>query len=93
MFKSTEKVALQEIGPRFTLKLLWMSSGQDMRPGEAEENIQDGGEIPCTEATDFQWIWKVVFFFYCSSVTTAVLIGATSQFQKGLEANRRTFFL
>jgi len=26
-FRSTEKVALQEIGPRFTLKLRWMKKG------------------------------------------------------------------
>lgn len=27
MFKSTEKAALQEIGPRFTLKLRWLKKG------------------------------------------------------------------
>lgn len=36
-FKNKEKVAIQEIGPRFTLKLRWLQSGTfDTKYGELE---------------------------------------------------------
>ncbi|TIB09486.1 hypothetical protein E3P92_03459 [Wallemia ichthyophaga] len=60
-FKSTEKTALQEIGPRFTLKLRWMKRGLpgvkyevDNRPVEARlanAGDNDGGG----DAFEFQW--------------------------------------
>lgn len=37
MFKDGERVDLQEIGPRFTLKLRWIQKGLfDMKNGEYE---------------------------------------------------------
>lgn len=60
-FKSTEKTALQEIGPRFTLKLRWMKRGLpsvkyevDNRPAEARSANaadNDGGN----DGFEFQW--------------------------------------
>src|SRR5690349_16791867 len=35
-FRSSEKVGLQEIGPRFTLKLKWLQRGTYSRDGEYE---------------------------------------------------------
>ena len=57
-FRSTEKVALQEIGPRFTLKLRWLKKGIptlqnfgeepkaldfDVKPTDVEEKTDEGG--------------------------------------------------
>ncbi|KAI8144843.1 anticodon-binding protein [Fennellomyces sp. T-0311] len=36
VFKDTEKVGLQELGPRFTLKLRWLQKGTYARDGEYE---------------------------------------------------------
>jgi hypothetical protein len=48
-FRSTEKVALQEIGPRFTLKLQWLKKGipttrsSSDKPIPLELNLDAGG--------------------------------------------------
>lgn len=62
-FRSTEKVALQEIGPRFTLKLRWLKKGIpavrnfgeepkplefDVEPFEMEEKVD---ELPMDDAS------------------------------------------
>ncbi|TIB70679.1 hypothetical protein E3Q23_04077 [Wallemia mellicola] len=60
-FKSTEKTALQEIGPRFTLKLRWMKRGLpsikyevDNRPTEARlANAADNDNG--NDGFEFQW--------------------------------------
>ena len=63
-FRSTEKVALQEIGPRFTLKLKWLKKGlpkakmpeketADGQPAEAETLTAK------PEDDGYLWIWKV----------------------------------
>ncbi|KAJ3516935.1 hypothetical protein NLJ89_g805 [Agrocybe chaxingu] len=51
-FRSTEKVALQEIGPRFTLKLRWLKKGipavyrfgEDPRPLVFDDQLNDEGK-------------------------------------------------
>ena len=48
-FRSTEKAALQEIGPRFTLKLRWMKKGLPAvlalgKPSKALEFADEEGE-------------------------------------------------
>ncbi|EJU03799.1 Brix-domain-containing protein [Dacryopinax primogenitus] len=78
VFKSTEKTGLQEIGPRFTLKLRWLKKGlptakESQAPPElhiadgAEEQI---GSVEMAGETDYDWLWK-----------------------PKMEVNRRTFFL
>ncbi|EPQ56372.1 Brix-domain-containing protein [Gloeophyllum trabeum ATCC 11539] len=56
-FRSTEKVALQEIGPRFTLKLRWLTKGipavQHM--GEPSKELQfDKGEQETTQPAEVE---------------------------------------
>lgn len=36
VFRDTEKVGLQELGPKFTLKLKWLQKGAYKRDGEYE---------------------------------------------------------
>ncbi|EEB87542.1 hypothetical protein MPER_15075 [Moniliophthora perniciosa FA553] len=87
-FRSTERVALQEIGPRFTLKLRSLRKGipavqnygEDPRPLEFDKP-DENGEAEETEASDSQkvvppkqdeYLWK---------------------WKPELETTRRTFFL
>jgi ribosome production factor 1 len=67
-FRSTEKVALQEIGPRFTLKLKWLKRGlpkpkmvekpTTAENGDAAEDTQPS--VPTNTNDDgYEWIWKV----------------------------------
>lgn len=84
VFKSTEKTGLQEIGPRFTLKLRWLKKGvpaikdSGSHPGlqlADSPDEQNNGELPeeataIPKETDYEWLW-----------------------QPKMEVNRRTFFL
>ncbi|EJD47914.1 Brix-domain-containing protein [Auricularia subglabra TFB-10046 SS5] len=61
-FRSTEKVALQEIGPRFTLKLRWLKKSLPA-PKKDEPRAKDGEAPPEQEQTGekdegYEWIWK-----------------------------------
>lgn len=58
-FRSTEKVALQEIGPRFTLKLRWLKKG--LPAPKKDEGAKDGEaapEQPAEKDEGYEWIWK-----------------------------------
>lgn len=83
VFKSTEKTGLQEIGPRFTLKLRWLKKGVPaVKESLADPGLQLAGvlgnqiegepaEVATTpKETDYEWMW-----------------------QPKMEVNRRTFFL
>ncbi|PPQ62865.1 hypothetical protein CVT24_006263 [Panaeolus cyanescens] len=55
-FRSTEKVALQEIGPRFTLKLRWLKKGipavQRIGEGPEELMFEEPSQSPTTTPAD-----------------------------------------
>ncbi|KZP01455.1 Brix-domain-containing protein [Calocera viscosa TUFC12733] len=73
VFKSTEKTGLQEIGPRFTLKLRWLKKGLPAakelpaQPGlQLADSTDEKDESSPLEATmttpieiDYEWLWKV----------------------------------
>ncbi|KAH7107834.1 Brix-domain-containing protein [Auriculariales sp. MPI-PUGE-AT-0066] len=80
-FRSTEKVALQEIGPRFTLKLKWLKKGlpvakmaekpsPDETHAQGDDDEQSNAKTGDAADDSYEWIWK-----------------------KELETSRRTFFL
>lgn len=99
-FRSEEKVALQEIGPRFTLKMKWLKNGipatQDLgepsKPLEFDigddEQPNDGSE-PSADAMMGE-------FESPATVSTTVPPQANEyewQWKPELEITRRTFFL
>jgi ribosome production factor 1 len=74
MFKSTEKAALQEIGPRFTLKLRWLKKGTpavqslgapppplvlDQDGDLGEDEKKDGEASAPKKEEEFEWQWRV----------------------------------
>ncbi|KZT56893.1 Brix-domain-containing protein [Calocera cornea HHB12733] len=84
VFKSTEKTGLQEIGPRFTLKLRWLKKGipaakdstvqptLELADGAGEQDGAEPSDVvgPTSKESDYEWLWK-----------------------PKMEVNRRTFFL
>lgn len=75
-FRSTEKAALQEIGPRFTLKLRWLKKGIPavQNPGapapplwlaadEPENGSQNDKPIVPPVTDEYEWQWRVSEFF------------------------------
>ncbi|KAF8817462.1 Brix-domain-containing protein [Phlegmacium glaucopus] len=98
-FRSTEKVALQEIGPRFTLKLRWLKKGipavhdfgeepqpliLDVPPIPAGEKDQEPSEIPEELPTEQEEHKKTVPPKYDEVIWA---------WKPELETTRRTFFL
>ncbi|KIM34492.1 hypothetical protein M408DRAFT_325885 [Serendipita vermifera MAFF 305830] len=80
-FRSTEKAALQEIGPRFTLKLRWLKRGipavqnlgaapPPLQLASDEENEEKEKRVVPPATDEYEWQWK-----------------------PELETTRRTFFL
>ncbi|KAF9031368.1 Brix-domain-containing protein [Hymenopellis radicata] len=70
-FRSTEKVALQEIGPRFTLKLRSLRKGipavknlgeapkpLEFDTGDEEEESKEEGKLVPPKQDEFLWAWK-----------------------------------
>ncbi|KZW00033.1 Brix-domain-containing protein [Exidia glandulosa HHB12029] len=88
-FRSTEKVALQEIGPRFTLKLKWLKKGlPTARMKEKEEKTEvDGTAETSTEESAAKVELKP------TGTGTGVDDGYEWMWKKELETSRRTFFL
>jgi hypothetical protein len=71
-FRSTEKAALQEIGPRFTLKLRWLKKGIPavqnlgapapplrLAADEPENGLQNDKPIVPPVTDEYEWQWKV----------------------------------
>ncbi|KAH7890761.1 anticodon-binding protein [Phlebopus sp. FC_14] len=93
-FRSTEKVALQEIGPRFTLKLRWLKKGIPVVQsfGAAADPLEvtvNAEESPSDEPSEQN-----------ENNETKVHVGIASkdsdflwQWKPELETTRRTFFL
>ncbi|KIJ54673.1 hypothetical protein M422DRAFT_58125 [Sphaerobolus stellatus SS14] len=85
-FRNTEKAALQEIGPRFTLKLRWLKKGL---PGVGS-SFGSGEQVPAlevdTQGEDTQ-----------TKETVKTVKGGTDEYEwiwkPELETTRRTFFL
>lgn len=75
-FRSTEKAALQEIGPRFTLKLRWLKKGipavqnfgapaapLQLAADEPEGASQNDEPIVPPVTDEYEWQWRVSEFF------------------------------
>ena len=72
-FRSVEKAALQEIGPRFTLKLRWLKKGIPavqnlgvpapalrLATDDAEESQKSKSVVVVPPVTDeYEWQWRV----------------------------------
>jgi len=76
-FRSTEKAALQEIGPRFTLKLRWLKKGipavqnfgasappLQLATDEPEEEFEKGERIVPPVTDEYEWQWRVSTLFF-----------------------------
>jgi ribosome production factor 1 len=105
-FRSEEKVALQEIGPRFTLKLRWLKKGipaaqnfgEPTRPLEFDNGEDEGLEESATQNVDDAEVDDGI-----SPREDAGSISETAnppkaneyewQWKPDLETTRRTFFL
>ena len=107
-FRSTEKVALQEIGPRFTLKLRSLRKGipavqnfgeapkpLEFDSGQDESEPKEPGANEPTEVTppkQDEYLWNWKVSLYFQ-----VLLHRPSDFlsflQPDLEVTRKTFFL
>jgi hypothetical protein len=74
-FRSTEKAALQEIGPRFTLKLRWLKKGIPavlnfgapapplrLAADEPENGLQNDKPIVPPVTDEYEWQWRVSEF-------------------------------
>jgi hypothetical protein len=74
-FRSTEKAALQEIGPRFTLKLRWLKKGipavqnfgapappLQLAADEPENESQKDKPIVPPVTDEYEWQWRVGTF-------------------------------
>jgi len=51
-FRNTEKAALQEIGPRFTLKLRWLKKGVPS-DGSSSQEVATAKTVD-----EYEWMWK-----------------------------------
>lgn len=96
-FRSTEKAALQEIGPRFTLKLRWLKKGlpgvggafgKGEHPPELEISDGEGGEAAAGKEGEKE---------KPSATGSRVATGGLDEYEwvwkPELETTRRTFFL
>jgi len=102
-FRSTEKVALQEIGPRFTLKLRWLKKGIpavqnygepqkplefDVEPFEVEKKVSDDPGSTALGGNDGDAVQEPV-----KPVVPPTINEYLWEWKPKLETNRRTFFL